>query len=92
MMRNTASIQVNLDLGEPGDDRRAAGTRAHDLGPVLAAVFANSPFDASGRPDRLPLDALAVWHAIDPARTDSAAATAAAPRATRGRATRSTRR
>ncbi len=49
MMRNTAAIQVNLDLGRPADvdDRWRL---AHDLGPVLAASFANSPFDTSGAP------------------------------------------
>ena len=40
MMCSTASVQVNLDLGP-----NAAFTwrLAHDLGPVLAAAFANSP-------------------------------------------------
>ncbi len=49
MMRNTASIQVNVDIGttDEVDDR---WRRAHDLGPVLTACFANSPFDAGGRP------------------------------------------
>ena len=49
MMRNTASIQVNVDIGSADevDDR---WRRAHDLGPVLTACFANSPFDAGGRP------------------------------------------
>ena len=35
----------------------ALAARAHDLGPTLAAAFANSPFDALGRADRLALGA-----------------------------------
>jgi glutamate--cysteine ligase len=69
MMRNTAAIQVNLDLGAPADvDRR--WQLANDLGPVLAASFANSPFDTSGAPTGFHSTRLAVWAAIDPARTD----------------------
>ncbi|KAB8182442.1 glutamate-cysteine ligase family protein [Microbispora catharanthi] len=60
MMCSTASIQVNLDFGE---DHRARWERAHVLGPVLVAAFANSPADgwASGRQ--------AVWGRLDPSRT-----------------------
>lgn len=60
MMCSTASIQVNLDFGA---DPRARWERAHALGPVLVAAFANSPFDgwASGRQ--------AVWGRLDPSRT-----------------------
>ena len=67
MMRSTAAVQVNVDLG-PVDavDRRWA--RAHHLGPVLAAAFANSPF-ANGAPSGWRSTRLAVWRAIDPART-----------------------
>jgi glutamate--cysteine ligase len=71
MMRNTASIQVNVDIGAP-DDIDARWRRAHDLGPVLTACFANSPFDASGRPSGFRSTRAAVWHAIDPRRTRSA--------------------
>ena len=71
MMRNTASIQVNVDVGAADDvDRR--WHRAHDLGPVLTACFANSPFDAGGRPSGFRSTRAAVWQAIDPARTSSA--------------------
>jgi glutamate--cysteine ligase len=71
MMRNTASIQVNVDTGAAADvDTR--WHRAHDLGPVLTACFANSPFDASGRPSGYRSTRAAVWHAIDPRRTRSA--------------------
>lgn len=68
MMRNTASIQVNLDLGM----RTTVDPRwqlAHDLGPVLTACFANSPFDVAGHPSGFRSTRAAVWHAIDPART-----------------------
>ena len=47
MMRNTASIQVNLDIGRDAEIE-TRWKRAHDLGPVLAAAFANSPLDAYG--------------------------------------------
>jgi glutamate--cysteine ligase len=46
MMRQTAAIQVNVDLGATGDSPTRWQT-AHALGPLLAAVFANSPFVAS---------------------------------------------
>jgi glutamate--cysteine ligase len=71
MMRNTASIQVNVDIGDPQqvDDR---WHRAHDLGPVLTACFANSPFDSDGLPSGLRSTRAAVWQAIDPGRTASA--------------------
>ncbi|MGH9025061.1 MAG: glutamate-cysteine ligase family protein, partial [Acidimicrobiia bacterium] len=50
MMRSTAAIQVNLDLAAPGGGSPAARWQlAHALGPVLAAAFANSPFE-NGRP------------------------------------------
>ncbi|HEX9506433.1 MAG TPA: glutamate-cysteine ligase family protein, partial [Acidimicrobiia bacterium] len=68
MMRSTAAIQVNLDVGTAEDvDRR--WQRAHDLGPMLAAAFANSPFDANGNPTGWRSSRLAVWEAIDPCRT-----------------------
>ncbi len=71
MMRHTAAVQVNLDLGPAaGVDTR--WRLAHDLGPVLTACFANSPFDASGAPSGLRSTRLAVWAAIDPARTSAA--------------------
>lgn len=72
MMRNTASVQVNLDLGSPAEvDVR--WQRAHDLLPVLAAAFANSPFGADGAPTGWRSTRLAVWSRIDPRRTRSAA-------------------
>ena len=71
MMRHTASIQVNLDTGEP-DDIPARWQRAHDLGPVLVAAFANSPFDARGRVTGWCSTRFAVWDGIDPSRTGAA--------------------
>jgi glutamate--cysteine ligase len=68
MMRSTAAIQVNLDVGTP-DDLETRWQRAHDLGPVLAAAFANSPFDTHGAPTGWHSSRLAVWHRIDPQRT-----------------------
>ena len=71
MMRNTASIQVNLDIGRE-HEIETRWRHAHDLGPVLAAAFANSPLDASGRPTGWRSTRLAVWYAIDPERTSAA--------------------
>jgi glutamate--cysteine ligase len=71
MMCNTASIQVNLDIGSDAEIE-TRWQRAHDLGPVLAATFANSPLDATGTPTGWRSTRLAVWNAIDPARTNSA--------------------
>ncbi|MFI5046372.1 MAG: glutamate-cysteine ligase family protein [Acidimicrobiia bacterium] len=72
MMRNTAAVQVNVDLGGFGTvDLR--WQRAHDLAPVLAAAFANSPFDASGAPTGWRSTRLAVWRGLDARRTRPAA-------------------
>jgi glutamate--cysteine ligase len=71
MMRNTASIQVNVDNGHDGDIA-ARWRRAHDLGPMLVAAFANSPFDAAGRITGWCSTRFAVWDGIDPSRTGSA--------------------
>ncbi|MGH9285147.1 MAG: glutamate-cysteine ligase family protein, partial [Acidimicrobiales bacterium] len=66
MMCNTASIQVNLDLGGP--EAAARWRRAHALGPVLSAAFANSPL-RMGRPTGFRSTRAAVWRAIDRTRT-----------------------
>src|SRR5690606_4921999 len=60
MMCSTASIQLNVDMG---GDPAARWTRAHRLGPVLVAAFANSPAGGwvSARQ--------AIWGALDPSRT-----------------------
>ena len=70
MMRSTGAIQVNLDLGPP-DGIDARWRLTHLLGPVLAASFANSPF-VDGRPSGWRSTRLAVWHDIDPTRTQPA--------------------
>ena len=71
MMRNTASVQVNLDAGNPATVD-ARWHLAHDLGPVLTGCFANSPFDRSGAPTGFRSTRSAVWQEIDPARTGAA--------------------
>ena len=67
MMRSTAALQVNLDLGT-GDEVEARWRAAHALGPVLAAAFANSPIGATG-PTGFRSTRLAVWDDVDPCRT-----------------------
>ncbi|MGV9304120.1 ergothioneine biosynthesis glutamate--cysteine ligase EgtA [Nonomuraea sp. NPDC003727] len=65
MMCSTASIQVNLDLGERPATRWA---RAHAVGPVLTAAFANSPL-SGGRPCGWMSGRQAVWDHLDRTRT-----------------------
>ena len=72
MMRNTAAVQVNLDMGTTPDAVNTRWNRAHEIGPTLAAAFANSPFDALGRATGWRSARLAVWAAIDPSRTGAA--------------------
>ena len=67
MMCSTASTQVNLGFGAV-DMVEQCWRLSHDLGPVLAAAFANSPFGAHG-PSGHRSTRLAVWRAIDPGRT-----------------------
>lgn len=71
MMCSTASVQVCVDAGteEPGPQGYAARWRlAHLLGPVLVAVFANSPL-SEGRPTGWRSTRQAVWARLDPPRT-----------------------
>ena len=73
MMRSTAALQLNLDLRDPGapDDPAATARRwdlVHGLGPLLAAMFAHSPF-WNGSPSGWRSTRLAVWNAIDERRT-----------------------
>jgi ergothioneine biosynthesis glutamate--cysteine ligase EgtA len=66
MMTSTASLQVNLEAGHPGDwGRRVA--LAHQLGPVLVAVSACSPL-LSGRRTGWRSSRQQVWGALDQAR------------------------
>lgn len=48
MMCSTASVQVNVDLGDPASLPRR-WRLAHALGPVLVAAFANSPLAGAAR-------------------------------------------
>src|SRR5204863_9760016 len=67
MMCSTAAVQVNVGLGTP----EQVGPRwrlAHDMGPTLAAAFANSP-RLGGRYTGWKSTRLATWFAIDPGRT-----------------------
>jgi glutamate--cysteine ligase len=67
MMRSTAGLQVNLDFGQ-GPEIQRRWRAAHDVGPVLAAAFANSPIGDDG-PTGNRSNRLAVWAAIDGCRT-----------------------
>ncbi|MFO7590250.1 MAG: glutamate-cysteine ligase family protein [Acidimicrobiia bacterium] len=67
MMRSTAALQVNLDLGA-GDEVETRWRAAHAVGPVLAAAFANSPIGPDG-PTGFRSTRLAVWDDVDPCRT-----------------------
>jgi glutamate--cysteine ligase len=67
MMCGTASVQVNVDLGEPS----AVAHRwrvAHAIGPVLVAAFANSPL-AGGRPTGARSSRQQLWGALDRSRS-----------------------
>ncbi len=53
LLCNTASVQVNVDAGDDSDGWRGRRRRwliANALGPVLMAMFANSPVLEAGRP------------------------------------------
>ncbi|MFF5205612.1 ergothioneine biosynthesis glutamate--cysteine ligase EgtA [Streptosporangium sp. NPDC000396] len=65
MMCSTASVQVNVDLGAKPVVR---WERAHLLGPVLLAAFANSPIER-GRPCGWMSGRQAVWENLDRTRT-----------------------
>lgn len=67
MMRSTAALQVNLDLGS-GREMEERWRAAHDVGPVLAAAFANSPIAEAG-PSGYRSTRLAVWSRVDRSRT-----------------------
>jgi glutamate--cysteine ligase len=71
MMCSTASVQVCLDAGQPGDGPASVGWRwrlLHALGPVLVAAFANSPL-REGRPTGWKSTRQAIWARLDPCRT-----------------------
>jgi glutamate--cysteine ligase len=70
MMCTTASVQVNLEIGDAdGDfDFRRRWRLAHRLGPVLTAAFADSPV-LDGRPTGWKSTRQALWARLDPGRT-----------------------
>jgi glutamate--cysteine ligase len=68
MMRSTAAVQVNVDLGPTAADAARRWHRAHDVGPMLAAAFANSPL-SDGAPSGWRSRRLAVWTDVDECRT-----------------------
>src|SRR4029450_2478341 len=70
MMRSTAALQVNVDLGAPADAARR-WRRAPAPGPLLPAAFANPPL-ASGAPSGWRSRRLAVWTDVDECRTTAA--------------------
>lgn len=70
MMCNTASVQVNLDVGEEAS-QLLRWRLVHRLGPLLVAVFANSPFSA-GATNGLRSGRWAVWTSLDATRTAAA--------------------
>ncbi len=67
MMCSTAAVQVCLDAGTPTEvaSRWAA---LHDLGPVLLAAFANSPWLGGLRTGWVS-SRMQAWFALDPVRT-----------------------
>lgn len=67
MMCGTAALQVSLDTG-PTDEIETRWARAHHIGPLLLAMFANSPL-LEGRPSGWRSSRWGAWNRIDPGRT-----------------------
>jgi len=67
MMRQSLALQVSLDLGPPAVASRR-WRLANLLGPVLGAVFANSPV-AAGEELGIPGGRSQAWQLLDPCRT-----------------------
>ena len=67
MMCGTASVQVNVDLGDASSIPRR-WRLAHAVGPMLVAAFANSPL-AHGRPTGARSSRRQVWEALDRTRS-----------------------
>jgi glutamate--cysteine ligase len=66
MMTRTCAVQTNLDYGDE-DDLRKKFLVGNRLAPVVAAMFANSPFE-QGQPSGYKSTRAAVWLATDPDR------------------------
>lgn len=73
MMVRTAAMQVSIDFGDD-DDLGRKYVLGNRLGPIVAAMFANSPF-AGGRATGLKSTRYAVWLDTDPDRTGAGPAT-----------------
>ena len=67
MMCATASVQVNLDLGDAATLPRR-WRLAHAMGPVLVATFANSPLSVGG-PTGARSSRQQIWSLLDPTRS-----------------------
>jgi glutamate--cysteine ligase len=67
MMCSTAAVQVCLDAGT-GAEVTQRWAALHDLGPVLLAAFANSPW-LGGRCTGWASSRMQAWFMLDPART-----------------------
>ncbi|HEY6421722.1 MAG TPA: ergothioneine biosynthesis glutamate--cysteine ligase EgtA [Pseudonocardiaceae bacterium] len=67
MMCSTAAVQVCLDAGTP-DEVAWRWAALHDLGPVLLAAFANSPWLGGVRTGWVS-SRMQAWFALDPVRT-----------------------
>ncbi|MBV9013392.1 MAG: ergothioneine biosynthesis glutamate--cysteine ligase EgtA [Pseudonocardiales bacterium] len=67
MMCCTAAVQVCLDAGTP-TEARLRWAALHDLGPVLLAAFANSPW-LGGLRTGWASSRMQAWFAVDPTRT-----------------------
>jgi glutamate--cysteine ligase len=79
MMASTAALQINVDYGT-GDDVATRWRLAHEVGPVLAAAFANSPL-ADSRPSGWRSARLAIWSALDEGRSTAVTTTGSPPEA-----------
>jgi glutamate--cysteine ligase len=73
MMTRTASMQVSVDYADD-DDLGRKYVLGNRLGPIIAAMFANSPY-AGGRATGLKSTRYAVWLDTDPDRTGPAPGT-----------------
>lgn len=67
MMTRTCAVQTNLDYGDE-DDLRKKFLVGNRLAPIVAAIFANSPFE-QGQPSGYKSTRTAAWLATDPDRT-----------------------
>lgn len=68
MMCSTASLQVNIEAGTSDAEIRERWNLLYEIGPTLAATFANSGW-FGGRRSNWKSTRLAAWLALDPSRT-----------------------